>query len=904
MNIIKQTILLLMAGIVAPVAAQTEKRPMTFDDLAGWKRITEQAVSDDGKWIACKMEPWTGDAVVRVFNAKGEAAASFEPAGKIAFSSSCHYLLVTESPTLKNREELKLKKTKEEDMPMDQLIIYNLSAGKEERIDSIKSYKLSEAMDWVAYQRGKKTDSALYIRSLQSVQPTIFPAVIDFQFAREGDMLYYVSKGDSLDVKAGLYIYEPKKTASRLIYEGEGVFKNVTFTKKGDKLSFLYCADKDSTATGFSLYVSEDQLPATAIVDKQQPVIPENWIISEHGAIRFSDDAERLFFGVALQPKQKDTTVLDENRPKVEVWKWDEKVQYTQQKYNKEADLKKTYTAVYNFSKRQTILLASTDKPDLIVANKGNAPVGLLTNSQPYDLERMWVGRSRYDVYTVDMETGETQLIKESLLASVHLSPEGKYAYWYNPEDSSWYTWSIADKKEYRLTTPDSFPAWDEENDVPDYPRPYGTAGWTKHDEYILLYDRYDIHQFDPNGNKPPVNLTVNGRDKQITYRYIPLDKEDTAIDRDSLRLLSGFNEQTKGYGYYKAFLSSPAAPGELLAGNFLLNTPLKAKKAATIIYTQETFGQYPDIRLTDLSFKRSIPLTDGYKQQQPIRWGSAELVSWTSLDGKPLQGVVYKPADFDPQKKYPLLVNFYERNSETLYSYHMPEPHRSTLDYHFYNSNGYIIFNPDVTYEDGYPGESCFNSVMPGISQLISKGYIDEKAIGAQGHSWGGYQVAYLATRTNLFAAIESGAPVVNMFSAYGGIRWGSGLNRSFQYEHTQSRIGATIWESPLRYFENSPLLTMDKVKTPVLIMHNDNDGHVPWYQGIEYFVALKRLQKPVWLLNYTGEIHWPMKMANRIDFQKRMFQFFNHYLKGSPMPQWMNEGILAVDQEFELGY
>ncbi|MDR1624164.1 MAG: prolyl oligopeptidase family serine peptidase [Tannerellaceae bacterium] len=904
MNVRKKTILLFAIAAVTPVVAQIAKQPMSFDDLTGWKRITEQLISDDGKWVACKMEPCTGDAIVRVFNAKGEETASFEPAGKIAFSSSCNYLLVTQRPALKRVEALKLKKTKEEDMPMDQLILYNLSAKCEERIDSIKSYKLSDAMDWIAWQRGTKTDSALYIRSLKSVQPTVFPAVTDFHFAKEGNVLYYVSTGDSLGTKAGLYIYDLEKTASRLIYEGEGVFKHVAFTKKGDKLAFLYCADKDSTATCLSLYVSGTHFPATVVANKQHPVIPENWVISEHEAVRFSDDAERLFFGVAPQPKQKDTTILDENRPKVEVWKWDEGVQYTQQKYNKETDLKKACTAVYNFSKDEVVLLSSTDKPDLILSDKGNASVGLLTTSQPYDLERMWVGRSRYDVYTVDMETGGTQRIKEALLANVHLSPKGKYACWYNPEDSSWYTWSIVDKKEYRLTTPASFPAWDEDNDMPDYPRPYGIAGWTKDDEYILLYDRYDICQFHPKANEPPVNLTRNGRDKQIAYRYISLDKEKTAIDRDSLLLLSGFHRQTKGYGYYEARFSSPAAPVALLAGDFMLSTPLKAKKADAVIYTLETFGRYPDIRLADLSFKRSVQLTEGYKQQQNILWGNAELVSWTSLDGKPLQGVVYKPENFDPQKKYPLLVNFYERNSDARYAYRMPEPHRSTLDYHFYNSNGYILFNPDIAYKEGYPGESCFNSVMPGISLLISEGYINEKAIGAQGHSWGGYQVAYLATRTNLFAAIESGAPVVNMFSAYGGIRWGSGLNRSFQYERTQSRIGATIWESPLRYLENSPLFTMDKVETPVLIMHNDNDGHVPWYQGIEYFVALKRLQKPVWLLNYTGEVHWPVKTANRVDFQKRMFQFFEHYLKGTPMPQWMDEGIPAVDQDFGLGY
>ena len=308
---------------------------------------------------------------------------------------------------------------------------------------------------------------------------------------------------------------------------------------------------------------------------------------------------------------------------------------------------------------------------------------------------------------------------------------------------------------------------------------------------------------------------------------------------------------------------------------------------------------------LYDMKKKTSSLLADPMKPiLEKIELGKTEPWNFTASDGTVITGKMCLPPNFDPNKKYPMMVNFYERNSETLYNYRMPEPHRSTIDYHLYNSNEYVIFNPDIRYVDGYPGASCYNCLMPGITMMIAKGYIDEKGIGAQGHSWGGYQVAYLATRTNLFSAIESGAPVVNMFSAYGGIRWGSGMARSFQYEHTQSRLGATPWSSPLRYLENSPLFTMDKVQTPILIMHNDADGHVPWYQGIEYFVAMKRLGKPCWLLNYTGEPHWPMHMANRIDFQRRMFQFFNHYLKNDKMPKWMSEGVPAVEQPFELGY
>jgi len=250
------------------------------------------------------------------------------------------------------------------------------------------------------------------------------------------------------------------------------------------------------------------------------------------------------------------------------------------------------------------------------------------------------------------------------------------------------------------------------------------------------------------------------------------------------------------------------------------------------------------------------------------------------------------------------MIVNFYEKSSQGLYGHHIPERGRSTIGYHYYTSNGYLIFNPDVYYKEGYPGEDAFNCVMPGITKLIATGFVNEKAIAAQGHSWGGYQVAYLATRTNLFAAIESGAPVVNMFSAYGGIRWGSGMNRSSQYEHTQSRIGKSIWESPLRYIENSPIFTMDKVQTPILIMHNDNDGAVPWYQGIEYFIALRRMEKPAWLLNYNNADHWPLRVEDKHDFQIRLAQFFDHYLKGAPMPKWMKEGIPATKKGIEFGY
>lgn len=886
-------------GSLSPAFAQNTSKSLTVDDLVTWQRITDREISDNGKWVACKMEPWEGDATVYLYAAQGQETATFSPADKFAFSTSSGYLVVTQTPGKSTVDSLKVLKTKEDKMPMNTLVIYSV-AGKKETIDSLKTFKLADEADWIAYQRGRK-DSTLYVRSLDGSKTFQFPTVTDFQFAKKSGMLYYTSAAEG---EAGIFTLNPEKGSPALIKEGKGVFKQTTFDEKGERLAFLYCADKDSSYKALSLWLSEHNAPAKEIATRGNKAFPAEWVINENGMLQFSKSASRLFFGTSPEPRQKDTTQLAENRPNVQVWSWDEPVQYTVQNYNKEKDLKKSYQAVYNLGNGSIFQLANEELPNIQLGNEGDAALALLSTSRPYSLSSMWEARTRSDYYTVSLDNGERKQIAQADYGRFRLSPQGKYAYWYGETDSCWYTIALAEGKRYRLTTPESFPAWDEENDVPNHPYAHGAAGWTANDQNLLIYDRYDIWKFDPTAATSPINLTVNGRKEKLSYRLEQLDKEARFIDLGKPQLLKGFNETTKGYGFYNARLSAPAAPKTLLAGNYMLRSINKAKNTDDVIYTMETFQQYPDIHYSTLAFKKSVQLTHGDKQQEGFIWGTAELVSWISLDGRPLEGVVYKPANFDPNKKYPMMVNFYERNSETLYNYRMPEPHRSTIDYHLYNSNEYVIFNPDIRYVDGYPGESCYNCLMPGITMMIAKGYINEKGIGAQGHSWGGYQVAYLATRTNLFSAIESGAPVVNMFSAYGGIRWGSGMARSFQYEHTQSRLGATPWSSPLRYLENSPLFTMDKVQTPILIMHNDADGHVPWYQGIEYFVAMKRLGKPCWLLNYTGEPHWPMHMANRIDFQRRMFQFFNHYLKNQKMPKWMSEGVPAVEQPFELGY
>lgn len=406
MNYTRYFISLLLLASGLSVQAQ-EKRAMTFDEMVGWERISEQRISDNGKWVFCKMEPWRGDAAIRLYNGKGEEKATFKPASTAQFSASSEYLLVTKVPPLEMVEAEKLKKTGKDKMPMNSLVIFRLTGG-EETVDSLKTYKLSETADWLAYQRGSKKDSTLYIRSLDGMQKDSFPAVSDFGFAPKGNVLYFVS--DSV-----LYTYIPKKGNSR-ISAGKGVFKKIAFDETGSKLAYLFCADKDSASTRSSLYLAENNAPGKRIAERGDKAFPTSWIISENGALHFSENANRLFFGTAPEPRQKDTTILDENRPDVQVWSWDEKIQYTQQSFNKAADLKRSYTAVYNIGSGRLFQLATEELPSLQTADEGNASLALLSTSKPYGTQSMWTAKNFYDIYTVDLETGERRQIKEKAL--------------------------------------------------------------------------------------------------------------------------------------------------------------------------------------------------------------------------------------------------------------------------------------------------------------------------------------------------------------------------------------------------------------------------------------------------------------------------------------------------------
>lgn len=916
--------------IIPGLTAQNQKKKLDHDAIEKWNNITQTVISDNGSYIAYKLEPWRGDSKVYIYSSKGERLNSFDCAANISFTADSRYLVFKRTLALEIQRELKQKKTKKGDMPGDKLGVYNINDSELMEFENIVSYKTpSDWSGYMAYQveaspekEKEKTDNEpaeekkdkakkesakngykLNLLNTDSGETISWPFVKTFIFGEDKKELVFVSTGDDKDFSAGLYKYNLGSGRLLTVLKNKGEFKNITLIKDGSLGAFIL--KENLKSEDIEVYIWKADNNAELVLSNDKEGIKDGWALSANGGLQFSNNGARLFFGTAAILPEKDTMRIDDEYPDVDIWHGSEGVMHTVQVLNKERDIKKAYKASFDISSGDITQLESSEIPNVRLINRGDCDYVLGLSNVPYQLQSMWEGSpNHYDVYLINVNNGSKLLIKKDIRARVESSPGGKYLTWYNYMDASYYSYNIGTKKENRLTSPESLVVANELNDIPNPAGPYQPTGWLEDDMGLLVNDRYDIWKLDLEGKTDPVNMTVNGRETNTTYRYISFDREELFISTEETLLLSAMNDITRNSYYYSWKADKASAPKEIIGGAYALSNLRKAKDAKTVVYSKSTFVQFPDLLVSDMKFKKSLKISDANPQQTDYNWGSAELIKWISLDGMELEGMLFKPADFDPNKLYPMLVNFYEKSSQGLFDHRTPELHRSTIDYHYYTSNGYIIFNPDVYYEDGYPGESAFNCVMPGVTAIINMGFVDKDRIGAQGHSWGGYQVAYLATRTDLFAAIESGAPVVNMFSAYGGIRWWSGLNRSFQYEHTQSRIGATIWEAPLRYLENSPLFTMDKVTTPILIMHNDSDGHVPWYQGIEYFVALRRLQKPVWMLNYTGEPHWPQKLKNKKDFQIRMSQFFDHYLKGEAMPVWMKEGIPAINKKYELGY
>ena len=765
-------------------------------------------------------------------------------------------------------------------------------------------------------EKEKQAGTTLVLRALETGVERRFPNVTEYHFSENGRLLVFATSTKEQPDQDGAWVLDLQTGDFTQVLAGLGNYRNLAVNKRGTMLAFI--TDRDDYQNKISaqaLYLWRTrQNEATVVATEGTRGVPDDWWVSAKDRPQFSDDGRRLYFNTAPRPEDLDGKEdADEEEPKavLDLWHWQDPLLQPQQLLQAEQERNRSYRAVYDIRARKVVQLATPEMPTVQVDPRATTNLAVGISREKYRKMMSWDLPGYQDSYLVDLRTGQAELIRERARTSVQMSPGGRFVIWWDTDSRSWFalpTRTVDGKrKPINLSRPIKTDLFDELHDTPSEPRPYGAALWLDDDQAVWVYDRYDIWQLDPTGRAKPVCVTGHqGRKNLLRFRVVQLDPEFRSLHPDQPVILSMFNDRTKASGYYRLDPGQdhPGRLEPLLVLDERIGGLRQALEADTVVFTRQTFRRCPDLWASDLEMKQIGRISRINPQQNEYVWGAAELVHWKSARGEMLDGILYKPDGFDPDRKYPLMVYFYERNSDNLHAYHAPAAGRSIINFSFYVSRGYVLFIPDIPYRTGLPGPSAADAVLPGVKFLVGQGYIDEKRIGMQGHSWGGYQTAYLVTQTDLFACAESGAPVSNMTSAYGGIRWGTGMSRMFQYERTQSRIGGTLWEARDKYIANSPLFHADKIHTPLLILHNDHDGAVPWYQGIELFVALRRLEKPAWLLNYNGEPHWVVKPENRLDFARRMQQFFDHYLQGAPMPVWMAEGIPAVDKGKEFGF
>ena len=936
--------LLMMFALFVTLSAFAAKPPLDHSVYDGWKSVSRLVVENDGDWAQWTVAPQEGDVVLHLYNVKTGKSYDVERASQAKISADASKVVFRIAPKFQETRQARIEKKKANEMPKDTLGILDLASGKIEKYPMMKNFKTGETLGlYVAFQEAeqpaakpkekkdgenagegdgkpaeKPAKDNLYVLNIKTLEVDTLACVDAYIFSKKGDRIAYVAKPEKKDSVhvSGVFLYDPSAKAVSEVLKGEkeATFKGLVFSDEADRLAFFATLDTAKDAKkNLDLWMYDGT--ARKLIDHTSSVLPKGWKIGDNRNVEFHKNF--LLLGTCPIPREKDTTLVEFEQPKLDIWVWNDDYIQTVQKNNLRRDLAKTYTAKVNFDGSGFVQLADELIPNVTVGEKNMQDYLLVTSDKPYRVQRSWSYESHNDLYKLSLKDGSRELIaKDVLYSNLSVSPDGAYAVAFQPKENNWYLYTLATGEFRELTSQLGVTFWNEEDDHPADPGAWGRAMWSDDSRFFWIPDQYDLWQFDPTGAVAPFRVTEGvGRLTKTTYRYT-----DPYYDTESRGMFGGgtvktekpvffttFNQVTKQHGYaVKDLNKKKAVLQKLYEGPYSFGGLVVSenKKGRVLLYTRGNFEDGTNVWMTADNFKTQRQMSDINPQQRDYNWGTVELVSWTSEDGKPLEGLLFKPENFDPNKKYPMMIYFYERNSETLYNSRVPAPSASTINIPYFVSNEYLVFVPDLVYTDGHPGQSCLKCLMPGVDMLCRNPWVDGDNMAIQGQSWGGYQVAYLITQTDRFKAAGSGAPVSNMTSAYGGIRWESGIARTGQYEEGQSRIGKTLWDGFDLYVENSPLFHVPNVKTPVLIMHNDADGAVPWWQGIEFYNGLRRCGKQAWMLQYNDEAHNLRERRNRKDLSIRLSQFFDHFLKGAPMPVWMSKGVPATLKGIDYGY
>ncbi len=925
--------------------AQGDRKILTQETYDLWRSIIQPTLSPDGRWAVYTVTPTVGDGalVARSTSGTTEHRVSRGSTGRplqavtgtgftaqaAQITGDSRFVVFLKYPTQGALDSARARRARAADLPKPGMAILTLATGEVTNIATVRGFQTArDGGKYVVYlvdadtaaaagarapragadstparpaARRKDSGAPLVIRELATGTETRIENVTNYALHQAEKYLVYSRAGaDSLAVD-GVYVRDLATGTETVLKQGTGNYRSLALDEAGTQVAFITDTDMwGGESVRYALYHASltgarnrpGPQAATRIVAANE--LADSTQVAERARVEFVKTGGVISFGLArILPDSIPADSLTD-KAIVDLWHWQDARPQPMQRLQAGQDRTRQFTAVYHVATRQMRALASRTLPNVNLSDDGR--VAVAATNVPYEIDAI-SGEGGNDIHVINTVTGTSRHIATKVRSNGQLSPSAKYVTWW--ENGVWKIHDIAANRTRDLTTGVTGVSFAQEtHDTPSEPGAWGLGGYTANDAAVLVYDRYDIWEIDPAGTRAPRNLTDGaGRRDSIVFRAVDLDPDVDFIDATKPLLLRAFDENTKEAGIYQERIAQNVQPERLLMAPKTWPLLQRARNAEQYLVSRADFREFPDL-WTGTRFDQLARISDAMPEQRDYRWGSARLHSWINSDGVPLQGLLYTPEGFDATKKYPMLVYFYEQSSDGLYAYHRPAG-RNIINPSVYTSLGYIVFMPDIHYTPGYPGPSAVKAIVPGVQSLIAAGFVDAAKVGISGQSWGGYQTNYIITQTNLFAAAVPNATVVNMTSAYGGIRWETGVERAIvNYERGQSRIGGSLWEYPERYVENSPLFYLDRVQTPVLFMANDADGAVPWYQGIEFFVAMRRLGKEAYMVNYNGDAHNPRKYANQKDIDRRMQEFFAHHLLGAPAPDWMVRGIPFLDR------
>jgi dipeptidyl aminopeptidase/acylaminoacyl peptidase len=779
----------------------------------------------------------------------------------------------------------------------------------------------------------------------------------EYAFDRDGTWLAYTMSTPDR-VGNGVQLRNMKSGVSKSLESAPLIYSHLAWVDSSAGLSVMRGKlDSLSRDTVFSIEAFTGfgaEGPSRQIVfdPAGRKDFPTGWKVASERAPRYATGLGTVFFGVrqapkiartagtggrsgevatgapgaggagAIAPGARGATAAggaagNDSLPSLILWHYKDPRLQSQQIVQEQQDRAFNYLAEYRVADNRFVQLADDSIRSVTVTNGDRFAYGV--NTAPYEERASYTGRNFEDVYTVDLATGARKLVqRKKPTGQMTGSPDGeRLLYW--GRDANWWVLDLStlDSTEITRGVPTSFVNTDD-----DHNNLYAPAarsfGWSTDGKYVLLSDNWDIWKVATHPGTPAVNLTGNGKHDQIRYQTIyrfdptrpagapagarggraanPAD----GIDLSRPLYLATYGEWTKKEGLSRV---DPAGAGAKSLFFDDANVSItKARDADTYLYTRQTFAQYPDWHVFGPNFTAGYPLTDANPQMKELAWSSGtRLVNYVSAKGDKLQGALYLPANYQPGKQYPMLVTIYEKRSQGKNVFVSPSDTRAP-DPSLYTDRGYVVFDPDIVYKVNDPGMSAVWCVVPAVKAAIATGIVDPKHVGLWGHSWGGYQTAFLVTQTDIFAAAVAGAPLTNMVSMYASIYWNTGGSDAAIFESSQGRFKGNFLENYDAYIRNSPVFHADKVHTPLMILQNDRDGAVDFNQGVTYYNTLRQLGKEVVFLEYVGENHGLAKPVNQRDYAVRMAEFFDHYLKGDPAPDWLKNGIPRLKMEEHL--